>query len=77
MGVVHPTRIGFGKDYVVWLRLMAHRELGASCVLYGLRWFLYFSCLSVSRTPATPNLVRSLKYHLDLSSFRYMAGISP
>ena len=37
MWVVHLTRISFGKDDVVWLWLMAHRELGASCVHHGLR----------------------------------------
>ena len=44
---------------------------------HGLRGFLCFLCISVSRASAIPNLMRSLKYHPDLSSFRYMAGVSP
>ena len=77
MGVVHRTRIGFSKDDVVWLWRVAYWGLGASCVHHGLRWFLRFLCICVSRTSATPDLLRSPKYHQDLSSFRYMAGVSP
>ena len=56
---------------------MAYRELGASRVHHGLTWFLCFSFILVSRASATPDLARSSKYHLDLSSFRYMVGASP
>ena len=77
MGVVHPTRIGFGKDDVIWLWRVAHRELGANCMHHGFRWFLCFSYIFVSRVSAIPDLARSPEYQPDLSLFKYMDGVFP
>ena len=73
MGVVHPTCIGFGKDDASWSPLGAWSQLGAP-------WsevVSLLSCIFVLRASATSDLARSPEYHLGLSSFRYMAGVSP
>ena len=77
MGIMHPTRVSFGRDDVVWFWCVAYQELGASYVHHGLRWFLCSSHIFISRALTTLDLVRSPEYHLDLFSFKYMAGISP
>ena len=76
MRVVRLTGIGFGKDDVVWLWHVALWELGASYVHHGLRWFLCFLCIFVSCALATPDLTRSLEYHLFLQAYDWHFSIA-
>ena len=51
---------------------------GLDLVECTMAWGGFFAFhVFVSRTSATPSFGRSLEYHPDISSFRYMAGISP
>ena len=77
MGVVHPACIDFSEDDVLRLLHKAFQKVRAGCVHHGLRLFLCFWSIYISRVSTIADPIRSSKYHLDPYYFWYMTGISP